>query len=292
MASRLWDRLGCRRKTAGNPAARVQAQVLSDIGCRRDINEDSACCIRPADISLLQSKGVLAIVADGMGGQPAGEVASRIAIDSIAKAYYDSPCDAEQALREAFAVANVAIRNAANTSETSKGMGATCTAMALLPGAAIFGHIGDTRLYRLRDGELQQLTEDQTRVMRMVKQGLLSRADARTHADRNVILQALGQRSSVDGAQWGSPFSTEIGDQFVLCSDGLHDLVSDEEIGECVLRHEPESVCQDLVALAKCRGGHDNITVVVLRVVAASNNPRATSPDADEEDKSSVTPNH
>jgi protein phosphatase len=124
--------------------------------------------------------------------------------------------------------------------------------------------------------------------MKMVKQGLLSREDARTHTDRNVILQALGQRPSIDGAQWGSPFSTEIGDQFVLCSDGLYDLVSDAEIIECVLRHEPESVCQDLVALAKSRGGYDNITVVVLRVVAASNNPRATSPDTDEEERPNV----
>jgi protein phosphatase len=224
-----------------------------------------------------------------MGGQPAGEVASRIAIDSIAKAYYDSPCDAERALRDAFSAANDAIRDSANKSEESKGMGATCTAIALLPGAAIFGHLGDTRLYRLRAGEIQQLTEDQTRVMKLVKQGLLSRDNARNHTDRNVILQALGQRPSIDGAQWGSPFSTEIGDQFVLCSDGLHDLVSDKEISECVLRHEPESVCQDLIALAKCRGGYDNITVVVLRVVAASNNPRTTSPDADEEERPNVT---
>jgi protein phosphatase len=218
-----------------------------------------------------------------MGGHPAGEVASKIAIDAIAKSYYDSPYGAERALREAFATANATIREIADSREDSKGMGATCTAIAILPGTAIFGHIGDTRLYRLRNCELRQLTDDQTKVMKLVKQGLLSREDARSHEDRNIVLQALGQRPSTDGAQWGAPFTTELGDQFVICSDGLHDLVRDDEISDYILRHEPEDVCLDLVALAKGRGGYDNITIVLLRLIAANNNPRATTSDGDEE---------
>jgi protein phosphatase len=225
-----------------------------------------------------------------MGGMPAGEVASRVAINAITKAYYDSPYAPERALREAFAAANTAIRDTASTSEETRGMGTTCTAMALLRGSAIFGHIGDTRLYMLRGGQLRRLTEDQTRVMKMVKQGLISSEEARNHEDRNIILQALGQHETIAGAQFRSAFSTEIGDEFVLCSDGLYDLVDDEEISEYVLRHEPESVCNDLVALAKCRGGSDNITVVTLKVAAATNNPRSTSPDCEQEENPNGAP--
>jgi PPM family protein phosphatase len=282
IASRLWEKLGFRRKIEDSSTVRIQAQVLSDSGCHRDMNEDSACCIHPPD-ALLRDKGVLAIVADGMGGHPAGDVASQIATDTIAKAYYESPQGAGQALHDAFALANAAIRDAANSSEESKGMGATCTAIALLSGLGIFGHIGDTRLYRLRRGDLLQLTGDQTRVMKMVREGLLSHEEARTHEDRNVVLEALGQRQSVEGAQWGPPFSTEVGDQFILCSDGLHDLVRDEEIRDLMIQQRPEAVCPELIALAKCRGGYDNITVVVLRVLAASNTSRTTSSDSVEE---------
>ena len=270
-ASWFWERLGFLSKPESGLATRIQAQVLSDIGCDREMNEDSACCIHPADIALLHNKGVLAIVADGMGGHPSGELASKIATDAITKTYYDSPYEAQRALREAIAAANSAIRDAATINEESKGMGATCTAIALLPHAAVFGHIGDTRLYLVRDGRIRQLTEDQTRVMRMIKQGLLSKENARKHEDRNIVLEALGQRPSTEGAQWGTANPTRIGDQFVLCSDGLHDLIRDDEIRDHILRCKPEIVCQELVALAKSRGGYDNITVVVLRIVAAGN---------------------
>jgi serine/threonine protein phosphatase PrpC len=284
-ALRLWERwTGHHPKKDDTRPARIQAQILSDIGCCRDLNEDVACCIHPADLPLLRLKGVLAIVADGMGGHPEGEVASRIAVDSLVRAYYDSPSGPELALREAFAAANGAIRENSSAQPDSKRMGATCTAVALLPGSAIFGHLGDTRLYLLHRGKMRQLTEDQTRVMNMVKQGLLSREEARNHEDRNVILQALGQRPSVEAAQWGAPFRTEIGDQFILCSDGLYDLVRDEEISEFLLQREPDAACRDLVSLAKSRGGYDNISVVLLRVVEASNNPGATGSDIQEEE--------
>jgi serine/threonine protein phosphatase PrpC len=280
MMERLRAWMGGRGPARRPAGSRIQAQVLSDIGCQRDLNEDSACCIHPVDMRLLRNKGVLAIVADGMGGHPAGEVASEIVTCTIAKTYYGSRYGAERALREAFAAANDAVLQISNLNEESKGMGATCTAVALLPDNAIFGHIGDTRLYQLRDGEFSQLTKDQTRVMKLVEEGLLTKEDARRHEDRNVVLEALGQRPSIDGAQWGAAFRTAIGDQFVLCSDGLHELVRDEEIREYVLQREPAVACGDLVALAKRRGGYDNITVIVLRVVTASNSPRTTSSDA------------
>jgi PPM family protein phosphatase len=289
--SRFFTRLNFRSGAQERANIRIRAQVLSDIGCHRNMNEDAACCIHPVDAALLRTKGVLAIVADGMGGHPSGDVASQIAIDTMTRTYYDSPHNAGRALRDCFSAANAAIREAANQREESRGMGAACTAFALLPGSAVFGHIGDTRLYSLRNGRLCQLTQDQTKVMRMVDQGLLSKEDARTHESRNVILQALGQRPSTAGAQWGQPLRTEVGDQFVLCSDGLYDLVRDHEILEAVLRHEPEDVCKNLISLAKSRGGFDNITVVVLRLVVGTDNARTTNSDSHQESPSGAEDN-
>lgn len=266
IGTKFWRTLRNRTKNPSKPLAFVHAEVVSDIGCCRETNEDVACFIHPRDDSVVHSKGTLGIIADGMGGQPAGELASRIALDEIIQSYYDSPLPATTALRRAFERANAAIVTRSRGSGDSRGMGTTCTAIAILPAIAIFGHLGDTRLYLLRNGELKQLTEDQTRVMKMVQQGLITKDEARNHEDRNVILQALGQLGSVQNAQWGAEFATYDGDLFVLCSDGLYDLVRDDEIQESVLSQAPAAACRRLVDLAKCRGGFDNITVMAISV--------------------------
>ncbi len=238
--------------------------VLTDQGCCRELNEDYVSCIQPGDPSVRSAKGVLVLLADGMGGCPAGNVASQIAVETLAQSYYDSPLSPGQALRQAFEDANRSLLERAREDQRSEGMGTTCTALALLPSAAMFGHLGDSRLYSIRARTMHQLSEDHTRVMRMVREGRLTLEEARSHEDRNVILRAMGRERSVEGAQWGEPIPVEEGDQFVLCSDGLYDLVLDDEIKEAVLTRGPREACRVLVELARARGGFDNISVAVV----------------------------
>jgi protein phosphatase len=241
----------------------IVATVRSDAGCHREVNEDH-CLYRPPNGD---GRGALAIVADGMGGHAAGEVASRMAVEVVKRIYYDYD-DASVALEKAFREANRAIYRAARSDGRLNGMGTTCTALALRNGLAYCAHVGDSRLYLARGGEIYLMSEDHSAVMELVRRGMLSREAARNHADRNIILRALGTRPEADVTIWQEPFPVRAGDCFVLCSDGLSDQVADEEIKRIVLSSEPDAACEQLIALAKERGGHDNITVGVLKVAA------------------------
>jgi protein phosphatase len=242
----------------------VVASVLSDVGRRHAVNEDCGRHIQPADPGLLTSKGWLTIVADGMGGHAAGNVASHLAVEVISRAYYAETAAAPDALRRAFQEANREIYRASLIHERLRGMGTTCTALVLQAGSALCAHVGDSRLYLVRDGEIYQMSEDHSVVMDLVKHGVISAADARRHRDRNLILRALGTRPVVEASVWPKPFPVRARDQFILCSDGLSDLVEDEEIKQAVSSKEPHPACASLIALAKARGGHDDITVGVV----------------------------
>jgi protein phosphatase len=242
----------------------VVANIMTDIGCRRAANEDCGRFIRPETDGLLARKGMLAIVADGMGGHAAGEIASRLAVDVISRVYYEASAEAGAALPHAFREANREIYQAARQDFKLSGMGTTCTALALHDGAAHCAQVGDSRLYLVRGGEIYLMTEDHSAVMDLVRRGLLSRAEARRHDDKNIILRALGTRPEVRVATWDEPFPVRAGDIFVLCSDGLSDLVEDEEIKQAVITLELEAAGQSLIALAKERGGHDNITIGLI----------------------------
>lgn len=236
---------------------------LSDVGCVRELNEDSGACVCPNDAGLRASKGVLAIVADGMGGHSAGEVASGLAVEVIKRAYYEDADEPQAALKKAFQEANREIYKAAEKDEARKGMGTTCTALVLQNGTAISAHVGDSRLYLVRDGQIYLMTEDHSAVMEMVKAGVITLEQARHHPDKNVILRAMGSHPEVEVATWQEPFPVKPGDSFLVCSDGLYDLVEDEEIKQIVMINNPQAACESLVALARERGGHDNITVVI-----------------------------
>src|SRR5581483_6788598 len=173
----------------------VVASLLTDVGCRRAVNEDCGRYVYPRDEQVLANKGMLIIVADGMGGHSAGDVASRIATEVINRVYYEDDADAGFALRRAFDEANRQIFDAAQKDAALKGMGTTCTTLVLRQGMAICAHVGDSRLYLVRDCEIYVLTEDHSAVMEMVKRGLLTQGEARHHADKNVILRALGSRA-------------------------------------------------------------------------------------------------
>lgn len=244
----------------------LEMSLVSDTGCVREANEDSGRIVQPSDVATCAARGVLVIVADGMGGHAAGDVASRLAVDTINRAYYDSPGDPGSALTSALVAANRAIFAHASSDRGLTGMGTTCVALAYCGGLAYASHVGDSRLYLLREGAIYQMTRDDSAVGQMVQQGLLSREDARHHEDRNILLKALGTHAGVAVSQWHEPFPVCAGDAFVLCSDGLTDLVHDAEILEAVSTGvHPSEAAQSLVERAKSRGGFDNITVAVLR---------------------------
>jgi PPM family protein phosphatase len=249
----------------------IEACFLSDAGCLRATNQDCGQLIEPADDHLLKTKGHLAIVADGLGGHAGGETASRLAVETISRTYYDSDNgradDPHTILQQAFLAANRVIHQRARAELQLYGMGTTCTALALIGARAYCAHVGDSRLYLLRGGEIYLMSEDHSAVMDLVRRGLLRREAARHHADRNVLLRALGTRSAVTVSCWQKPFPVRAGDVFLLCSDGLYELVADAEIMKAAAEATPSAACGALITLAKERGGYDNITVGVVRLV-------------------------
>ena len=247
------------------PPLRLDVAVVSDVGNVRSQNEDRGRCVRPGDAATLARRGVLVLVADGMGGHQAGDVASTTAADVVSQAYYASDGPPGPALHAAFVEANAQIW-AASGRAGQNGMGTTCTALAIREGQAIWTHVGDSRLYRRRGDAIERLTTDHSVVGEMVEQGLLSEEEARDHDQRNVITRALGIRETVEPSS-GGPLAVAPGDVFVLMSDGLYDLVSDAEIG-AALAADTHAAAHALVERAKARGGFDNVTVAVVRAEA------------------------
>lgn len=244
----------------------MTAHFLSDIGRHREVNEDSWLLEQPGDESLQKQKGILALIADGMGGHAAGDVASKLAASVIRTRYYRSHEPPQQALEEALQSANRALYQAAQKQSHLYGMGTTCTALVLWNDVALSAQVGDSRLYLVRDDQIYLMSEDHSAVMEMVRRGAMSLTDARQHEDKNIILRALGPQPTVQVSTWKMPFPVRDGDQFVLCSDGLYDLVRDDEIKQTVITLAPSEACERLIALANERGGHDNITVGVVQV--------------------------
>jgi protein phosphatase len=245
----------------------ITASVLSDVGCVREANEDNGRHIKPVDSALKENRGVLTIVADGMGGHASGEVASQMAIELISEFYYaDTESPTIEALRDAIQQANAEIFWVSESDEAYFGMGTTLIALVLLENTGIVAHVGDSRLYRLRGDELALLTMDHSQVMEMVKEGIISVEEARHHQDKNVILRAVGTQKEVE-VEVSKEFLIKPDDQFLLCSDGLTDMVDDKEIREIWTRAKNiHEASEGLIERAKENGGHDNVTVAVVKV--------------------------
>ena len=262
-------------------APQILATLQTDPGCVRKVNEDFSRFILPDDSKVLSQKGALLIVADGMGGHSAGEVASGLAVEAVSRRYYEIENNPDASLRAALEEANAKIYDLAQSDESLTGMGTTCTALAVCEGFAHVAHVGDSRLYLIRGGELYQMTEDHSAVMEMVRQGIISKDEARSHEDKNVIIRALGTARQVEVSIWENPLEVKEHDRFLLCSDGLTDLVEDAEINGIVSSADDNhSACENLIQLAKRRGGYDNITVGILSIQPAGQevpeNPRET----------------
>ena len=237
-------------------AVRYQWATASHQGMVRENNEDS---VFPSS-SGESSDSVLAIVADGMGGHVAGEVASRLAINAAASSDLDAG--------DRVAAGNRAIREEVAREPGLEGMGTTMTLLAIEGDTATIGHVGDSRAYLLRGGELTQLTEDHTVAAEYVALGELSAEEAATHPQRHMLTRTLGLTRFVNVDEFEVDLAA--GDRLLVCSDGLTEMVDDETIARTLASGAPDEVVWQLVELANDAGGVDNITVVVVEAVESA----------------------
>ena len=246
----------------------VELANASDLGCVRTGNEDYFLYIEPDDDDEFARRGRLLVVTDGMGGRSGGEVASRLVAETVRDFFLDADYDdPRQLLIEAFSKAHQAVVDLAAEEPELNGMGTTCCAAIFRHGQMHFGHVGDSRIYLIRGGQAEQLTEDHSLVARMVREGVLTPEQAERHEQRNVLTQALGVNSeSLAGDFPAKPLDLQVGDVILVCTDGLHGLVNGAQMA-LILEHQPlADACRELVALAKVRGGPDNITVQMLAI--------------------------
>jgi len=244
---------------------RLDVAQLTDVGRKRDHNEDNMAYVIPKDPQVMAYKGALFIVADGMGGHAAGEVASEIAVDTVSNAYYqDDNDDVQSSLLQAIRRANAAIHQRAAENMLRSGMGTTCVAAVLRGNVAYIANVGDSRAYLVRKSQIRQVSQDHSWVAEQVRAGLLTEEQARTHAQRNVITRSLGTQPEVEIDFFLE--ALEEGDSLILCSDGLSGLVNDEEMQRTVEQFVPQESVYHLIERANENGGPDNITAIVAHV--------------------------
>lgn len=239
---------------------------LTDVGRKREHNEDNMAHVIPKDPQVMARKGALFIVADGMGGHAAGEVASEIAVDAVTNVYYqDDSDDVATSLLHAIKRANALIHQRAAENMLRSGMGTTCIAAVLRGNMAYIANVGDSRAYIVRGGQVRQISQDHSWVAEQVRAGLLTEEQARNHAQRNVITRCLGTQADVDIDVFPEPL--EENDALVLCSDGLSGYISDDAILKTVEQAGPQESVYHLIEQANENGGPDNITAIVVRVL-------------------------
>jgi protein phosphatase len=245
----------------------IEVSVQSDIGCLRQNNEDSFGYWEPEDDQQFLSKGRLAVVADGMGGYEGGQEASRLAVETLVEVYRDFGGDDPQAaLVEALQAAHEQIREYSFAHPELRGMGTTCTAAAIVQDSLYYVHVGDTRLYLIRDGQITRVTRDHSYVGRLVESGMITPEEAENHPQRNILTAALGTNPDLMMDSPGQPEPLRPEDVLLICSDGLWGQVRDSEILDAVENKSAEQTGRKLIELARERGGPDNITVEVLRL--------------------------
>ncbi len=247
-------------------SVKITSGSLTDRGMKREQNQDNFLDI--AELGLFA-------VADGMGGHLGGETASRIAIESIEKVFRDTPTvsnfeSATKRMSDAIKTANSNIQKEGGKQPALRGMGTTTSALNILPlngePIAVIGQVGDSRSYFIHGGKIWQLSRDHSLVQEKLRAGIITRAQVKTDRNRNVITRSVGYDVDVDvDVFW---LKTHPGDLFVLCSDGLHGLIEDQDILRIVQEHgkDHKAAAAALIAAANKNGGDDNVTAVVVQV--------------------------
>jgi protein phosphatase len=244
----------------------IQFASISDVGFRRRNNEDAATIRICPDRETWEQHGHLFLVADGMGGHAVGELASKVAIDTVPHSFFKaSDPDVARALKAAIEDANAAIYERSTHNTDFHRMGTTCVALALAPVGAVIGHVGDSRVYRIRGDVIEQLTYDHSLQWELARRPNANLSEIAGREPRHVITRSLGPEPSVQVDIEG-PHETEPRDTYLICSDGLSGHLTDAEIGMIASTLLPSDACQLLVNLSNLRGGNDNITVVIARL--------------------------
>lgn len=245
--------------------AHVSVGAKTDLGRIRENNEDKFEFYIPDDELILASRGQIFVVCDGMGGHAAGQIASELACKTFIDVYLSHPgSDPKEALGTAIHAANRWVFLTARANTTRKDMGTTLSALVLLQEKAYIVQVGDSRVYRLRAGELTQITEDHTFVNELVRLGTISPEDAINHPKKNVITRAVGVEENVVPDFF--EFDIVEGDIYFLCSDGVMNHVDDEGILSILSSNGPAAAAWKMVGQALLGGGSDNTTAMVLKV--------------------------
>ena len=244
---------------------------VSEPGPVRENNEDYIACCAPEEAEAQREKGYLFVIADGVGGDLAGEVASREAANRLIDSYSGSSRRWGKALQEAFQQANLHVFDLGQSRPEYRRMQTTLSAIALLDNQAVIGHVGDTRIYQIRGQDIQQLTRDHSEVGELMRMQIITPDEARTHPRRHIITRTIG----------GEPFlqpefrsiEVEIGDVFVLCTDGLWEPIAEQEILAAVANTSPGDACRRLIHLAVERETADNLSIQIARVTGWDKDP-------------------
>ncbi|MEM7799700.1 MAG: Stp1/IreP family PP2C-type Ser/Thr phosphatase [Chloroflexota bacterium] len=243
----------------------VQSAYLTHRGQIRDHNEDFVTVREPKDDKDISKNGWVYIVADGVGGADAGEVASSFAVEAAVK-HYMSEADSEfpERLKHSVEMAHNDLCDLIDERKDDRRMGTTMVAAVIAEGQAIMANVGDSRGYHIRDGHIRQITKDHSLVAKLLEEGIVTNEEAEALNIGNIILQSIGseQQPVVDIFT----FSLQENDAILLCSDGLTNHVEDPELAEIISTLSPEDASQKLVDLANERGGYDNITVLIAKL--------------------------
>jgi len=231
-------------------------------GKKHAVNEDALLVFVPKGKALLNRKGALFLIADGVGGHEGGALASQLATETIRDVYYSSSKEGEEALKEAFWMAHRRIKEKA--SELQNNMATTATALVLSPSWALFGHVGNTRLYLLRQGQLNLLSFDHTLVAELYRQGILSKEEIKTHPQRHILTQALGIKEIKPNF---GRLSLRGGDLLMLSSDGVHDFMSEGELRKILTEREPLSQrAQKIMHFLKRVDFPDDASLILIEI--------------------------
>lgn len=259
----------------------IEVASRSDIGMRRSNNQDNLSVSIAGNMEQWRRNGHLFMVADGMGAHAAGELASKLAADNLSHLFVRNAGDnVDERFRKSIEQTNLEIHRRGQANPDFYNMGTTCSALAIMPQGAVVGHVGDSRVYRLRQNRLEQLTFDHSLVWELRASGQL-KEDGESSVPKNVITRSLGPYAEVKVDVEG-PFGLEVGDTFLICSDGLTGVVDDPEIGPILGSLPIDEAAEFLIQLANLRGGPDNITVILVRIVGKVR--KRVEPTSEEQD--------
>lgn len=239
----------------------------SDIGLVRTENQDSYGIFTSSGLNLDSERGHLFVVADGMGGHVGGKEASSLAVSTINEIYANSiSSNSTSLVKEAIETANKKIFVSSKESEIYNRMGTTCSVFFLKNNLGSIGHVGDSRIYKVENDTVEQLTTDHTKVNELLKEGIITKQEAVDYPAKSILSRALGVNEKVK-IDYLENIRLKEGQIYILCTDGLSN-VSENEFMETVISSEPKDACDKLISLANQRGGKDNATVLVIKIVS------------------------